>query len=157
MRPVPRRRCCSTVRALPAAEYDAWLDQQVARGQRAAAARIARPVGQPGAAGQPPASGGPLRQRAVAERRSDRRAAKNVAFDDALTRRGRAVHAPFREPGPEHPAQRRDQDASGGSKFKGDIFPGVAAKDYQVPPLAAGTYTFFCAVHPNMTGTLTVQ
>jgi hypothetical protein len=29
--------------------------------------------------------------------------------------------------------------------------------EYQAPPLAAGTYTFFCSVHANMTGTLTVQ
>jgi plastocyanin len=27
---------------------------------------------------------------------------------------------------------------------------------YQAPPLKAGTYTFFCAIHPNMKGTLTV-
>jgi plastocyanin len=26
-----------------------------------------------------------------------------------------------------------------------------------VPPLQAGPYTFICTVHPNMTGTLTVQ
>jgi plastocyanin len=28
---------------------------------------------------------------------------------------------------------------------------------YDVPPLAAGTYGFICSVHPNMTGTLTVN
>ena len=28
---------------------------------------------------------------------------------------------------------------------------------YNVPALAAGTYTFICIVHPNMTGTLTVK
>ncbi|MCY7419902.1 MAG: cytochrome c oxidase subunit II [Chloroflexi bacterium] len=28
---------------------------------------------------------------------------------------------------------------------------------YQVPALAAGEYTFYCSVHANMTGTLTVQ
>ena len=27
---------------------------------------------------------------------------------------------------------------------------------YQAPPLKAGTYTFYCAIHPNMKGTLTV-
>jgi cytochrome c oxidase subunit 2 len=27
---------------------------------------------------------------------------------------------------------------------------------YQAPPLKAGTYEFFCAIHPNMKGTLTV-
>ena len=41
--------------------------------------------------------------------------------------------------------------------FNGDIFNGVATKDYDVPALKAGTYTFACAVHPTMTGTLTVK
>jgi plastocyanin len=47
-------------------------------------------------------------------------------------------------------------DASGAKVFKGDI---VAAKQvaYQVPALAAGTYSFICEVHPDMKGTLTVD
>lgn len=36
-------------------------------------------------------------------------------------------------------------------------FPGVDTRDVQVGALDAGTYTFFCSVHPNMTGTLTAQ
>jgi cytochrome c oxidase subunit 2 len=31
-----------------------------------------------------------------------------------------------------------------------------ASQVYQAPPLKAGTYQFYCAVHPNMVGTLTV-
>jgi plastocyanin len=49
------------------------------------------------------------------------------------------------------------KDASGQSAFKGEIFNGVAAKDYQVDALGAGTYSFVCDVHPNMTGTLTAS
>jgi mono/diheme cytochrome c family protein/plastocyanin len=49
------------------------------------------------------------------------------------------------------------KDSTGAVKFKGDIFPGVATRQYQVPALAAGTYPFVCSVHSNMTGTLTVQ
>jgi len=49
------------------------------------------------------------------------------------------------------------KDAAGTSVFKGEIFPGVATKSYQVPALKAGSYTFICDVHPNMTGTLTVK
>jgi plastocyanin len=48
------------------------------------------------------------------------------------------------------------KDASGMAMFTGDLVTGVAQKDYSVPALAAGTYTFVCQVHPNMTGTLTV-
>jgi plastocyanin len=48
-------------------------------------------------------------------------------------------------------------DASGAEVFKGDIFTGVATKEYQVPALKAGAYQFACSVHPNMTGTLTVE
>lgn len=48
-------------------------------------------------------------------------------------------------------------DASGAEVFKGEIFPGVAVKTYDVGPLAAGAYAFVCTVHPTMTGALTVQ
>lgn len=49
------------------------------------------------------------------------------------------------------------KDAANASVFKGEIFPGVAQRDYQVGPLEAGTYTFVCTVHPNMTGTLRAE
>jgi plastocyanin len=48
------------------------------------------------------------------------------------------------------------KDAGGQVLFKGDIFNGVAVKDYSVDPLPAGTYQFVCIVHPNMIGTLKV-
>ena len=47
------------------------------------------------------------------------------------------------------------KDGTGADVFKGDVFPGVATKNYAVPALTAGQYTFFCTVHSNMTGTLT--
>ena len=46
---------------------------------------------------------------------------------------------------------------TGPEVFKGEIFPGPAKKTYDVPPLKAGAYGFICSVHPNMTGTLTVN
>ena len=46
-------------------------------------------------------------------------------------------------------------DASGGKQFEGDIVTGPKVIVYNVPALAAGTYTFSCSVHPSMTGTLT--
>ena len=40
--------------------------------------------------------------------------------------------------------------------FTGQLVTGVASTDYQLPGLPAGSYSFFCQVHPNMTGTLKV-
>lgn len=48
-------------------------------------------------------------------------------------------------------------DSGGASVFKGDIFPGVETRVYDVPALAAGTYQYICSVHPTMTGTATLQ
>ncbi|MEP6638864.1 MAG: cupredoxin domain-containing protein [Chloroflexota bacterium] len=48
-------------------------------------------------------------------------------------------------------------DANGAEIFKGEVFPGVATKTYDVPALDAGAYAFACTVHPTMTGTLTAQ
>lgn len=49
------------------------------------------------------------------------------------------------------------KDASGGDAWTGDIFSGVETLVYDVPALPAGQYTFICSVHPNMTGTATLQ
>jgi len=49
------------------------------------------------------------------------------------------------------------RDASGAELFKGDIVTGPKVVVYQVPAIPAGTYTFVCSVHPNMTGTVTAQ
>jgi plastocyanin len=46
---------------------------------------------------------------------------------------------------------------TGNEVFKGEIFPGPKTVVYKVPALPAGTFGFVCSVHPNMTGTLTVQ
>jgi plastocyanin len=49
------------------------------------------------------------------------------------------------------------KDASGAQVFKGEIQGGQGKIDYSLNALPAGAYTFWCEVHPNMTGTLTVQ
>ena len=46
---------------------------------------------------------------------------------------------------------------TGAEVFRGEVFPGPAKRTYDVGPLPAGTYAFTCTVHPDMTGTLTVD
>jgi plastocyanin len=41
--------------------------------------------------------------------------------------------------------------------FRSDVYSGPGTTTFQVPALAAGTYTFKCDVHPGMTGTITVR
>jgi plastocyanin len=48
------------------------------------------------------------------------------------------------------------KDAAGTQVFKGEIVTQQKIT-YNVGPLAAGSYTFWCEVHPNMTGSVTVQ
>lgn len=49
------------------------------------------------------------------------------------------------------------KDSSGAQVWKGDIFSGVETRIYDIPALPAGAYTFACSVHPNMSGTATLQ
>ncbi|HET7180928.1 MAG TPA: cytochrome c oxidase subunit II [Candidatus Limnocylindrales bacterium] len=49
------------------------------------------------------------------------------------------------------------KDSGGKVVAEQDTIPGGTKQDYTYPALPAGTYTFFCSIHSNMTGTLTVQ
>lgn len=84
--------------------------------------------------------------------------ARNIQFDtdhlDAPAGQGWALEFANNDPGIPHNVE--ILDASGASAFKGEIVTGPTTTTYQVPALAAGTYTFLCDVHPTMTGTLTV-
>lgn len=66
-----------------------------------------------------------------------------------------AIHFANKEAGVPHDVAIRD--ASGTVHFKGSIVTGPGEATYAVPALPAGSYTFFCIVHPNMQGTLTVH
>jgi cytochrome c oxidase subunit 2 len=125
-----------TVKAVTLAEYETWLQQQIDR------------ANQPSPSG-PPAEGGPTVQLT----------AQNIAFDPtALTApAGKAWTLEFHNNDAGIPHNVEIKDPAGAVAFLGDIFPGVATRRYGVPALTAGAYTFHCTVHPNMTGTLTVQ
>ncbi len=49
------------------------------------------------------------------------------------------------------------RDATGRSRFTGDIVTGPTVRVDDVPALPAGQDPFICTVHPAMTGTLTVK
>ncbi len=49
------------------------------------------------------------------------------------------------------------RDASGTVLENEEVIPGGTTTNYALNPLPAGTYTFFCSIHSNMTGTLTVK
>lgn len=84
--------------------------------------------------------------------------AKDLAFDTtALTAKADTAFTIDFDNKDSAPHNIAIKDATGAAKFKGEIFAGPAKKTYDVPALAAGAYTFWCEVHPNMTGTLTVQ
>ena len=48
-------------------------------------------------------------------------------------------------------------DPAGSVLWKGDIVTGVNKTTYNVTPLPAAVYSFYCVVHPDMKGTLTVK
>jgi plastocyanin len=48
------------------------------------------------------------------------------------------------------------KDPAGAEVFKGEIVTSAKVTN-AVPALAAGSYTFWCEVHPEMTGTLTAE
>jgi plastocyanin len=50
-----------------------------------------------------------------------------------------------------------DPAAEGEWLFNGEDVTGVATIEYQLPPFAAGEYTFHCTIHPPMVGTVLVR
>src|SRR5262245_25379622 len=126
-------------------EFRTWYQQKVEEAKASPP-----PPASPGPGESPPPGGGTVVDIT----------AKNVAFDT------KELTAPANQPwtikfdnqdaGTPHDVDILDQ---GGQKVADNKdFPGVATKDYQIKPLAAGTYKFECSIHPTiMFGTLTVQ
>jgi cytochrome c oxidase subunit 2 len=124
-----------SVVAMTQSDFDAWLQNLIA-------VENATPP--------PPPSGAPVLNVT----------ALNIAYDtNALTV---AANAPFviefKNDDPSSITHDIDiRDASGTVVENQDTIPGGTTRDYSYTPLPAGTYTFFCSIHSNMTGTLTVQ
>ena len=125
------------VHALPKAEFDTWYTAQVEKAN-------ATPTPPPsGAAAGPTIELGALN---VAFSTAALQAPANTAF---------TIH--FKNTDAAVPHNVEVKDGTGATVFKGDIITGPAEASYGVKALAVGAYTFNCTVHPNMTGTLTVQ
>ena len=105
----------------------------------------------------PPASGGPGASQAPAADVLIQAQGVKFLQSSIVAPANKAFTIAFDNQDPGTPHNVELKDASGAIVFKGEVFPGVATKVYDVPPLAAGNYTFACIVHPSMTGTATLE
>jgi plastocyanin len=130
-----------TVRAVDRATYDQWVADEQAKTQ-------ATPP--PVASGEPGASVIQLAAVSVTEGYDPN--TLTAPADTPLT-----IQLTNRDPGAPHNVAIRAA-APDGSDWIGLPIAGPSQQaTYSVPPIAAGSYTFYCSVHPNMTGTLTVE
>jgi plastocyanin len=85
--------------------------------------------------------------------------ADNIAFEQQSVNApaGKAFTIGFDNKDASVPHDVYIKDVSGTQVFAGAIVTGPATTIYSVPSLAAGSYTFFCSIHSNMTGTMVVQ
>jgi plastocyanin len=143
------------VHAKTGADFDAWLTAKQEGASASPPPASGAPSGGPAPSGPAPSGGaggvGPTLAVSAA----------NVAFEQATLTAPAGV--PFKidfdnkDSGIPHNVAIHEGSAGGAEVFKGEIFPGPAKKTYDVPALTAGSYAFVCSVHPNMTGTLTVN
>jgi cytochrome c oxidase subunit 2 len=133
-----------TVRAVSADEFTAWkkdAEEQAKASPSAAASGQPSPGGEEGAPLQLSASNAQGFDQTELEAPADRPFAVDFSNDD-----------------PSAPHDFAIRQATPEGDFVGMPLADPGTKQtYQVPPLKAGTYTFYCVVHPNMQGTLTVR
>jgi plastocyanin len=150
--PTPAPSGASASAAPSAAAASAAPSGAAASATPSGAAASAAPSGSP--AGSPAASGGAagtvlqLAAANIAYDQTDLAAPAGVPFQIAFTNNDAGIP---------HNVSIHQGSPTGTEVFKGTIFTGVATQTYDVPALPAGTYSFVCSVHPNMTGTLTVK
>ena len=123
------------VKAMTQSDYDAWLAKLVETAN----------------ATPPPApSGAPVLNLD----------AKNVSYDkkDLEAKADAPFVIAFKNDDPSSITHDVDIRDAGGTVLQSqDTIAGGSTANYTYTPLAAGTYTFFCSIHSNMTGTLTVK
>jgi cytochrome c oxidase subunit 2 len=129
-------------------DFQVWHGQKL---DEAAASPPPPASGEPGGSAAPPPPGGGTVVNVTA---------LNVAFEPkeltAPADQGFTIHFDNQDAGTPHDVD--ILDGNGDKVFDGKDFNGVAAQDYQVPALPAGTYKFECSIHPGiMNGPLTVQ
>lgn len=133
-----------TVRAVPRAEFDAWVSQEQEK---------AKATPSPAASGSAGGGGGGAPALAIS--------ASSAAGFDTPAVEGRAnqpLTIQFENKDPSAPHNVAIKQATPEGDFVGQPLAQAGQKaTYMTPPLAAGQYTFYCAVHPNMQGTLTVR
>lgn len=87
--------------------------------------------------------------------------AQNIAYTttSATAPAGKAFTIAFHneDSGTPHNVSIHTGGAGGQQVFLGKIVTGPIVEVYDVPALPAGSYTYVCSVHANMTGTLTVK
>lgn len=112
------------------------------------------PAASAGASGSPTTSAAPSGPTADVSL-----SALNIAFDKASVNApaGKAFTLLFDNQDASVPHDVWIKDSGGTHVFEGAIVTGPGQLTYNVPSLAAGTYTFFCSIHANMTGTMVVQ
>ncbi|MGZ6269761.1 MAG: cupredoxin domain-containing protein, partial [Candidatus Limnocylindrales bacterium] len=133
-----------------------WTDAFKNASSSPAASGSAAASGSPAAGASPQASGG-----TSAPATTLSLTAANTAYDkttlEAPAGQPFAIQFTNNDAGIPHNVSIHKDSPTGAEVWRGEIFPGVGSRTYQVPALPAGTYGFVCSVHSNMTGTLTVK
>ncbi len=87
--------------------------------------------------------------------------AQGIAFDTAQLAlpagQASTIHFVNDDAGVQHDISITTDETKVETLFDGELVTGPGEIDYQVPPLEAGTYYFYCVVHPNMNGVVTVE